>query len=427
MSALVSIYLDKRQEKQEEYYPVKLRVTYARQRKYYGIEAGEINKLLVGPLSDYKYDGRNYSMKSDDYNSIQKPGIRGKLKSLQLVLKGFEAKYQQIANSISPFSFDKFTAQYHPVKQTAEIDIYAAIRTKIETLREEQRFTTAVTYTSTLKSFKDHFKKKRLPFDEITPSTLQKYSRWMKEKGKSDTTTGIYLRNLRCIFNDAIANGLTTNYPFSNRMKRNGFKIPAPKGRKLALTSEELKVIFGHECAADHPGRFYFDSWKLMYLMQGINPKDLCLLKYSDINDKVISFTRAKTKDSQPTTIDIPVNTKIDQIIKTWGNPVESKNYIWPVITTPDPEKQIKLIAQFVKMVNHYITQIAFEIKIAKPITCYTARHSYATMLMRHGAPVAFISKSLGHTSTKTTDAYLSSFDVKQKIKWQKKLTDFDL
>ncbi|MEZ5199106.1 MAG: site-specific integrase [Bacteroidales bacterium] len=60
-------------------------------------------------------------------------------------------------------------------------------------------------------------------------------------------------------------------------------------------------------------------------------------------------------------------------------------------------------------------------------VTSYTARHSFATHLMRHGAPMLYISKQLGHSNMKTTAAYLENFEDRQIKKWQSKVTDFDL
>jgi len=58
--------------------------------------------------------------------------------------------------------------------------------------------------------------------------------------------------------------------------------------------------------------------------------------------------------------------------------------------------------------------------------TYYTARHSYATVLKRSGAPVSFISESLGHSDIKTTQSYLASFENEAKREITKKLTAWD-
>jgi len=45
--------------------------------------------------------------------------------------------------------------------------------------------------------------------------------------------------------------------------------------------------------------------------------------------------------------------------------------------------------------------EIGKEIGYDKPLTTYAARHSFATVLKRSGAPTEFISESLGHKSLK--------------------------
>ena len=58
-------------------------------------------------------------------------------------------------------------------------------------------------------------------------------------------------------------------------------------------------------------------------------------------------------------------------------------------------------------------------------ITTYTARHSFATVLKRAGANIAYISESLGHQDLKTTENYLSSFEREERVKNAELLTKF--
>jgi site-specific recombinase XerD len=58
-------------------------------------------------------------------------------------------------------------------------------------------------------------------------------------------------------------------------------------------------------------------------------------------------------------------------------------------------------------------------------ISTYTARHSFATVLKRSGANIAYISESLGHSDLKTTRAYLASFEKEERQKNAALLTQF--
>ena len=59
-------------------------------------------------------------------------------------------------------------------------------------------------------------------------------------------------------------------------------------------------------------------------------------------------------------------------------------------------------------------------------ISTYTAIHSFASVLKRSGANIAYISESLGHSDLKTTENYLASFEKEERVKNAAFLTNFD-
>lgn len=430
--AVLKIILDKRKssskvdkkkpsEKGNGVYPVKLRVSHGNDKRYYGIENSRINPFLTGQLDKFINTEGSYFSINETYFEDMLKAKGGHLKALQNIFNTIQLKYQAEADKIVPFNFDKFAEVFRNKGSIQKNDLYIMVENHVADLQSENRYNTATTFENTIKSIKAFSGKNKLPFESVTPTFLKKYKDWMLQNSKSLTTVGIYMRTLRVIINKAISSGITKNYPFATKDNDQGFNIPEPTGRKLALSQVDLKTLFSYETNNKDTGQFYVDSWKLLYLMQGINPKDLCLLKYRDMKHGVIKFTRAKTERRKAVEIEIPVSERIQELLTKWGNPLSADEYIWPVLTTSDPAKQTKQIAQFVKLVNKYIGRVALENEIYADVTCYVARHSYATQLMRHGAPVAFISKALGHTKTATTDVYLSSFEIDQKREWQKK------
>jgi integrase/recombinase XerD len=87
---------------------------------------------------------------------------------------------------------------------------------------------------------------------------------------------------------------------------------------------------------------------------------------------------------------------------------------------TAETKQQVK--HQFIKTVNKYMKRIGAKIGYDKPLTTYAARHSYATILKRSGAPLGFISEALGHKSLQTTEAYLDSFEDETRRKYAEML-----
>lgn len=67
----------------------------------------------------------------------------------------------------------------------------------------------------------------------------------MIEKGRSISTVGIYLRTLRTIFNNAIAQGVVRPelYPFARRE----YVIPTDRNMKRALSIDQIRQIFQYK------------------------------------------------------------------------------------------------------------------------------------------------------------------------------------
>ena len=85
-------------------------------------------------------------------------------------------------------------------------------------------------------------------------------------------------------------------------------------------------------------------------------------------------------------------------------------------------DEKLKVKNQFIKTINNYMKKIGKDIGYDKPLTTYAARHSYATILKRSGAPLGFISEALGHKSLQTTEAYLDSFEDETRRKYTEML-----
>jgi integrase/recombinase XerD len=264
----------------------------------------------------------------------------------------------------------------------------------------------------------------------VTPDFLRAYERWMLEQNRSLTTVGIYLRALRTLFNDAILEGLISkkNYPFG---KKPLYQIPAGQNIKKALSRSELKQIFDYEPATPTEARAR-DFWIFIYLCNGINPKDIAELKFKNLDRAMqkITFRRAKTKrtnrDSKPAEIYLqPLAAEILERYAT--KPEKPEAYIFPILTDGDnAQRQDDDISNFVQTINKPMRVIRAKLGIEKQVTTYTARHSFATMLKRSGAPMEFISESLRHQDLRTTEKYLDSFEDTTKRRYGKALLDFN-
>ena len=115
----------------------------------------------------------------------------------------------------------------------------------------------------------------------------------------------------------------------------------------------------------------------------------------------------------------------MEAIIKRWGNDPRPQNFIFPILEGATTPKMIKEKARdLISATNRRLKKMHETAGIPR-VSTYTARHSYATVLKRSGANIAFISESLGHNDLKTTENYLASFEKEERKKNASLLTQF--
>lgn len=396
--AIVDIYLDSSRPLKNGKCSVKIKITHNRKRKYIatGVELTVI-----------------------EFEKVIQPPEKGKRKTLEqkqihsTILHHLN-KAQQIIADLKVFTFDSFEQAFFDNRNITDSVSFAFDR-YIELLRIENRIGTAESYNCAKNSLETF--KKNLTFAEITPTLLRKYENWMTDQGKSITTVGIYLRSLRTIYNQQ--NIDLSLYPFGENKGK--YSIPTGRNIKKALTIEEVAKIFNHQLPAGTTIEMARDYWMFLYLSNGMNVKDFCLLKWSDIQGEMLTYIREKTKrKNEASYIKVSLKPETLHIIKKWGQPSIAKDaYIFPHIKAGmTSEQQYKNIKQLTKTINKYMKQIAKELSIDKAITTYYARHSFATVLKRSGATTDMISELLGHSSVLVTKNYLDSFED-DKIKEQ--------
>lgn len=370
-------------------------------------------------------------MSSDDFHRIS---TSTNLKPLKIHLTEIEKKAMKVIEEMAVFSFESFESIYFS-KPKDDKDLFSILDATGKKMREAGRISTAVSFECALKSLKEFTGKEKFPFAAANVKFFKDYEKWMltpkviewkTKTGKSKsrtkvngrTTVGIYLRNVRTMFNQVKPVGVL--YPFG-KSNQGLYAIPKGKNVKKALTQADVAKIASYSAAKGTLELQCRDYWLFSYLCNGINIKDMARLKYSNIKGEKITLIRAKTAESvdEETTIDIMITKQIGRIIDLHGNkPGTSDQYIFPILYQGiTPEDEYRLIQQTVRNINDNMTNICKELKIDRATT-YTARHSFATVLKRSGASVEFISESLGHKSKQTTQNYLANFEDEEKKKW---------
>ncbi len=248
------------------------------------------------------------------------------------------------------------------------------------------------------------------------------YGRAAKSPGKPDTpasltTVGFYMGRVRAVVNDAIQAGIlpVAAYPFGPGR----YVIPAGANTKKALSKADIDRIKAVDCLPGSMEQRSLDLWLFSYYCNGANLTDICHLTWGnvDLKGNKLTFVRMKTARStkqKQSSITAYLRPETVAILNRWGTAdrQQATSYVFPFLTPGmDADRRKREVQQVTKVTNKWMNRIGERLGIDADINTYSARHSYATTLLKSNAPLAFISKSLGHTNIKTTESYLGSFD----------------
>ena len=288
------------------------------------------------------------------------------------------------------------------------------LQQKIDSLQRSDRFGTMLSYQTTLSNV-IKFRGNRIPIEQINEHWLHDFEAFFLPN-HSIASLGIHMRNIRAILKIAIKAEVITEkqYPFG----KDKYEIKSAEGIKKALSFAQLKQLRDIELE-DHDLQQARDMFLFIYYCNGINITDLINLKFKDIIDEELCFIREKTKRTTRHIrhIRIPIIPEVQVIIDRWGNEPSPDNYIFQTIVhSTNAYEDYKRRKSYLKLFNQKIQIVGAMVGIMN-ITSYVARHSFATALKRKGVNIAYISECLGHTSLDTTHIYLDSFEKDERMK----------
>jgi integrase/recombinase XerD len=414
MNATVSIVLDSRRKKTSGVYPVKLRV-------YSPIH--QIKKLYSTGID----------LTEKEFESVwltQK--VKKEYEPARTRLKLLETKAIRDVESTKPFTFESFERNATQ-KVGDKQNIFYYYQQTIEELERNERISTASNYQCSKNSIQGFLAHKgnnteNLPLLQITPEWLQEYENYMlRVLERSPSTVGIYLRPLRAIYNSAIAQNAVPQeyYPFGRRK----YIIPTARRVKKDLTGKQLKKLYYAKAATNEQEKAR-DFFFLSYMCNGLNMKDIALLRYKNIRGEELSFFRAKTihtakKDLKP--IQVYLTKEAQAIIKKYGNkPAYPDSLVFSIINDQQTAKEKhRSVQNFTRFVNEHIKTLAKTVGLPEDISTYFARWSFATNSINKGASMEEMMEALGHSDMKTTKNYYGGFDERRRKELSKKLMNF--
>ncbi|NVK82845.1 MAG: site-specific integrase [Cytophagia bacterium] len=385
-------------------------------------------KVAVYHKSDKKFFGTTIDISKADFNQVNE-AIKGNINlrkddkiRVKDILKERIEEAQAICEKLgNRFSFNSFTELYTDTRVKNDSLEYL-FDLLIESKYKADKVGTAKSYNNAKQSLLKFSPKATI--QDVTTSYLEKYERYMKSKSKSRSSIGIYLRALRAVYNQAIQNNLvdSSDYPFG----KGKYQIPAPKGRKIALEAEELLKLSEYQPISEAEEKALDFFW-ISYYANGINFKDIVLLKQSNIFKGQISFIREKTKDSDPQIIHVEITERLAELLAKYRKyNISEDTFIFDIVSENDDLiTQNNKLRQFIKTTNKYLKRISKKLELSEKVTTYVARHSFATVALRQGLSISEIQESMGHSTENTTRNYLGGFSREKRKENAQKVADF--
>lgn len=406
--AKTTIYLDKRSQKANGTFPLKLVISHKNKSTMISLNVDILSsqwdsnnsKIINHPQKAY-LNNYVFSRKTIADNTIVNLTLTDTLKNLTIA----ELKKRIINDS----SDEDVTAN----EPNEEFGSFFSHYQKFAS--EKYKKNTRNLYLQTQRhicNFIGEENAKKLKFEDITKEWLTKFDRFLTLTSPSQNARNVHFRNIRAVINDAIDNELTTSYPFRR------FKLKYTQTAKRSLSVEQLREYFNAPCV-EHQQQ-YLDIFKLTFFLIGINIVDLSHLKRI-VNGR-IEYHRAKTNRLYS----IKVEPEAMEII----NKYKGDKWLLNVLDRYDD------YLNYSHRLNRNLKEIGNTTvgkqgrMIHRPlhpeISIYWARHTWATIAAELDIPKETIAAALGHGGNTVTDIYIR-FDDKKIDAANRKVIDYVL
>ena len=232
-------------------------------------------------------------------------------------------------------------------------------------------------------------------WDKVDSNDLVSYVLNLHDKGYSDTTRARKVASARSFFSFLVNDGIVSKDATENlSFPRVGRSLPE------VLTIAEVDALLSSPAGNTPEATRNRAMLELLYAT-GMRVSELVSLDLEDI-DLEQSFVRCFGKGSKERLI--PIHRQASETVKTYlsvGRPKLTKHR--SVQATFLSRRGDRLSRQGFWLV---LRKLSIQAGIQRNITPHTLRHSFATHLLRGGAPLRHVQELLGHASITTTQVY---------------------
>ena len=273
---------------------------------------------------------------------------------------------------------------------------------QINAMKTMNRLGTARNYSRARNSLRTFLDGHDVSFRRMDESLIMSYNNWLERRGVVKNTISFYMRILRAIYNKAVKDCIAKqNSPFKN------VYTGIDNTRKRALDENVIKILMMLDLKDSPTLALTRDIFIFSYCMRGMSFVDIAFLRRQNFDGNYISYRRKKTGQR----LTVLVEPCIARIIRRYAESSEGCPYIFPIISSDNPEDAYRQYQTALGYHNRKLKELAKRANVNLPLSSYWARHTWATVARNHNIPVSVIGAAMGHSSEKTTLIYLASLE----------------
>ncbi len=287
-------------------------------------------------------------------------------------------------------------------KQPSEFTITEFWKNHIERLKTAGRYGGAKVYNTSLSVISKEIDL-NIPFSKLNFKTIVDLEGKLFKRGMSINGIGVYMRSFRAICNKAIHYDIVSYewYPFRKH------KIRKEKTTPRVISITEMKSYFNLDLEKKNP---LYKTWligKLIFMLRGINIKDLMLLSHNNMKSGRIIYKRAKTGKLYS----IKILPEMHEIFYQFS----SNNTLLGILSDAELKntpRLVDVIVQKRKVINAHLKKLGKLINSKESLSTYVFRYSYANISKQLDYSKDLIAEALGHEyGNSVTGIYLEQFD----------------
>ncbi len=252
-------------------------------------------------------------------------------------------------------------------------------------------------------------------WESVSLPVLTGYALNLQERGYSPTTRARKLAAIKSLFNFLLEEGLITQDPTESLVSpRIGRALPK------SLSEEEMGSLLREAYGGGAPESQRDAAMIELMYATGMRVSEMVGLVVEDLNLRE-KYVRCMGKGSKERLINLHDEAAV--VLEAYLKDVR------PRLLSHGKKDDVREDALFLNRRGERLTRQGFWLilkecgrraNIKAPITPHTLRHSFATHMLRGGAPIRYLQELLGHASISTTQVYTHLAQEQVKVEYDK-------